>query len=302
MKTSNKIIIFILIIAALGSGFYFKAGVINFYDSISKGFQNFQKTKALSVITQASEIGSIVTQAAKELLTPPPLLAYKKVNSTGLLKSKIIAETNVQRQQNGNLPALNENVKLDEAAGAKANDMFLNQYFEHVSLSGVDPGKLLQNHGYDYLVAGENLILGNFSSEKELVEAWMGSPEHKANILNNRYTEIGVAIVKGTYKGQTVWISVQEFGLPSSTCVEPSAGLERGIDLEKNQLDALLVQINESKNQIDNTDQNAPAYGQMIDDYNQLVAQYNSLAEQVKEAIAAYNNQVNTFNDCLVGQ
>jgi uncharacterized protein YkwD len=301
MKTLNKILISVSIVVAFGAGFYFKDGIINFCNSLINGVQDIQKTKSLSVITQASEVGSMVVRASKEFLTPPPLLSYKKTNSGELLKSKIISETNLQRKQNGNLPALNENVKLYEAAGAKANDMFANQYFEHISPAGMDPGKLLQNHGYEYLVAGENLILGNFASEKELVEAWMGSPEHRANILNNRYTEIGVAIIKGTYKGQTVWIGVQEFGLPLSTCSEPSAGLEKGINLQKTQLDALLAQVNESKNRIDSTDQNSPIYNQMVSDYNQWVEQYNSLAEQIKAAIANYNNQVNTFNDCLAG-
>ena len=134
------------------------------------------------------------------------------------MQSKIISETNLQRQENGDLPALKENTDLDETASAKAADIFKNQYFEHVSPSGVDPGKLVESYGYDYIVEGENLILGNFSSEKEVVADWMASPGHRANILNNRYTEIGVAIVKGTYKGEESWVGVQEFGLPLSTC------------------------------------------------------------------------------------
>ena len=63
------------------------------------------------------------------------------------------------------MSALKENEKLDQAALAKANDMFLKQYFEHVSPTGVGPGDLAQNYGYDYIIVGENLILGNFSSE-----------------------------------------------------------------------------------------------------------------------------------------
>lgn len=161
-----KIIILFLIVVACCAGVFFKDDIVKFYDSFNKQVQNFKTTN----------VGSVISQASKELLTPPPLLAYKKVDSVTLLQSKIISETNLQRQENGNLPALKENAVLDQVAAAKASDMFLNQYFEHVSPSGVGPGDLAQKYGYDYIVEGENLILGNFSSEKEVVQDWMNSP------------------------------------------------------------------------------------------------------------------------------
>ncbi|MGA2417779.1 MAG: CAP domain-containing protein [Candidatus Staskawiczbacteria bacterium] len=291
MKIS-KIIIFILIIAAFGAGIYFKDNAINFYNGLNKKVQAFKKT----------EVGQTISQVGKEIFAPPPLNVGGSEKQVVLLQSKIISETNLQRQENGNLPALIENTKLDEAAGAKANDMFQNQYFEHTSPSGVDPGKLVQSYGYDYIVAGENLILGNFGSEKEVVQDWMNSPGHRANILNNRYTEIGVAIIKGTYQKQTVWIGVQEFGLPLSTCGQPNTALKDQIDSEKIQLDNLSSQIDEKKTEINNTGQDSPAYSQMIDDYNQWVEQYNSLASQTKENITIYNNQVNDFNNCVAGK
>ena len=291
MGKIKAIIIFVLIIAAFGAGVYFRDDAISFYNNLNKQVQDFRKT----------DIGQTISQVGKQIFTSSPLNAGGVSNNVILLQSKIIAETNLQRQENGNLPSLKENTKLDEAASAKANDMFLNQYFEHVSPSGIDPGKLVQSYGYDYIVAGENLILGNFSSEKEVVQDWMNSPGHRANILNNRFTEIGVAIIKGTYKGETVWIGVQEFGLPLSTCFQPNEALKNQIDSEKAQLDELSSEIDTKKNQIESTNKKSPAYRQMVDDYNQSVAQYNSLAEEVKGIIANYNNQVNNFNDCVAG-
>ncbi len=292
MGKIKVIIIFVLIIAAFGAGVYFRDDAINFYNNFGKKVQDFQKT----------EVGQTISQVSKQIFTPPPLNIGGSNNQVVLLQSKIIAETNLQRQQNGNLTALKENEKLDEAAAAKANDMFLNQYFEHTSPSGVDPGQLVQNHGYDYIVAGENLILGNFSSEKEVVQDWMNSPGHRANILNVRYTEIGVAIVKGTYQGSTAWIGVQEFGLPLSACASPNSNLKNQIDSNQTQLNDLSSQIDDKKTEIDNTDQNSADYSQMVDDYNKLVAQYNSLAEQSKEDVAKYNGQVNIFNKCVAGK
>jgi len=289
---ASKIIILVLIILAFGAGAYFKDDVIRFYNSLNKQVQDFQKI----------DIGQTLSQVSKEILAPTPLNIGGKASNVILLKSKIIEETNLQRQEDRGSPALKENTLLDSVASAKANDMFKNQYFEHVSPIGVDPGKLVQSFGYDYIVAGENLILGNFSSEKEVVQHWMNSPGHRANILNNRYAEIGVAVVKGTYKGETVWIGVQEFGLPLSVCPSPDVDLKNQIDIVKPQLDYSASQIDEKKIQIEEMNPRSAAYSQMVDDYNQLVAQYNLLADELKSTIAVYNSQVNIFNQCVAGQ
>jgi uncharacterized protein YkwD len=298
MKIS-KIIILVLIIGAFMAGVYFRDDALRFYHNLNKGVQDLKKV----------DIGQIISEVQKQVSTSTPLNVGGASNKVVLLQSKIIAETNLQRQENppsgeagGNLPALKENTKLNESAAAKANDMFLNQYFEHISPAGIDPGKLVQSHGYEYIVAGENLILGNFSSEKEVIQDWMNSHGHRANILNNRYTEIGVAVVKGTYKGETVWIGVQEFGLPLASCTQPDESLKSKIDLDKMEVDGLSAQIDERRNQIDNTNKNSANYSKMIDDYNQLVAQYNLLAEQLKSTIANYNAQVNNFNNCVAGK
>ena len=292
MKIIFKVLISIIIVVAFGAGIYFRDDVVRFYDNLNTETQKVKTT----------DIGSIISQASKELLTPPPLTAYKNTDSAVLLQSKIITETNLQRQQNGGLPALIENEKLDEAASAKAGDILAKQYFEHVSPSGVGPGDLALKYGYEYIVEGENLILGNFSSEKEVVQDWMNSPGHRANILNSRYTEIGVAIIRGTYKGETVWVGVQEFGLPLSSCNQPNIALKNKIDTDNAQLGVLISQIDEGKKQIDNANKNSSAYNQMVADYNALVVQYNSLAEIVKANVAIYNEQVNNFNNCVAGK
>ncbi|MFH1968202.1 MAG: CAP domain-containing protein [bacterium] len=294
MKAS-KIIISFLIIVAFTAGVYFKDDVIDFFNSanqqINEQVKNFQGT----------DIGSVASEVGKQILAPTPLRVGGEEKHVALLKSKIIEETNLQRQNNG-LSALKENILLNNAASAKANDMFVNQYFEHESPLGVDPGILVLNHGYNYIVAGENLILGNFSSEKEIVDNWMANPGHRENILNNRFAETGVAIIKGTYNSQSLWIGVQEFGLPLTACPQPDASLKSQIDLDKMHLDELFLQIDERKEQIDGTNSKSSAYSQMVEDYNQLVAQYNLLAEQTKSEIIKYNSQTNIFNSCVAGK
>ena len=292
MKKLGVVILILVVVMAFAAGIYFRDDAIKFYNSFDKQVKSFQKT----------QVGQTIAQVEKQILSPTPLNVGGIENKVVLLQSKIILETNLQRQENGNLPALTENLKLDQAASAKAEDILKNQYFEHVSPSGVGPGQLAQKYGYDYILEGENLILGNFSSEKEVVQDWMNSPGHRANILNVRYTEIGVSVVKGTYQGQTVWVGVQEFGLPASACTQPDGNLKIQIDSEKIQLDNLSTEINTAKTQIDNTDHQSAAYNQMINDYNQLVVQYNALVEKSKSDINNYNQQVNIFNNCVAGK
>lgn len=281
MGKIRAILILIFVVAALGAGVYFK-------DDFLLGVKKLQRT----------EIGNIITEAGKEIFTPPPLNVGGTSKNVVLEKSKAVQETNIQRENNG-LPALLENYNLEQAALAKVNDMFLSQYFEHVSPSGAGPGDLAKKYGYEFIIEGENLILGNFADEKEMIELWMNSPGHRANILNNRYTEIGMAVVRGTYRGDTVWIGVQEFGLPLSSCSEPSAALENQINSNKSQLDYFSSEIERLNSEINSINKRNPQYKNLIDAYNQLVEQYNQTANETKNLINQYNQEVNSFNNCV---
>lgn len=286
-KLKIALLIFLAVLIA-GAGFYFR-------DEIAKVCVIFNKD---TLAFRKIDVGSVINKIGNAVLTPPPLNIGGSYTQVVLVKSSVVAETNSQRALN-NLPALKENSKLQAAAVAKANDMFKNQYFEHVSPSGLEPGQLVQNYGYDYIVAGENLILGNFKNEKEVVANWMASPGHRANILNSRYTEIGVAIIKGAYKGGTAWIGVQEFGLPLASCPEPNSNLKTQIDTSKAQLDLLSVQIISKKDEVESANQRSAYYSQLISDYNKLIVKYNSLAEDTKSQVAKYNKQVTDFNQCV---
>lgn len=287
----SRIIIFSLIILVSAAIFYFKSDLLSFYNNFAKDLVKFQET----------EIGSIIKEIGKEVFNPPPLKVGGARKNVVLVKSNIISETNLQREVDG-LDPLSENEILSAAAKAKADDMFKNQYFEHVSPSGVEPASLVKSFGYDYIVTGENLILGNFASEKELVQSWMDSPGHRANILNNRYKEIGVAVVAGKFNGESVWIAVQEFGLPLSECSQPSPSLKVQIEFLKDQLDSLSLQIEEKRREIENTNPRSKNYNMLVEEHNQLVDQYKKLAEETQQLILQYNNQVNIFNQCVYGK
>ncbi|HLC43901.1 MAG TPA: CAP domain-containing protein [Patescibacteria group bacterium] len=86
---------------------------------------------------------------------------------------------------------------LDSAAQAKTTDMINRDYFEHYAF-GLTPWDFMKKANYNYLYAGENLAM-NFQTSEGMVNAWMNSPLHRANILNPDYNEMGLGIVKGAY-------------------------------------------------------------------------------------------------------
>jgi uncharacterized protein YkwD len=119
---------------------------------------------------------------------------------------------------------------LQAAAQEKADDMVKNGYFAHTSPLGVTPWYWFGNVGYDFSYAGENLAV-NFSDSQDVTNAWMNSPEHRANILNAHYTNIGMAIATGTFQGQSAIYVVELFGTPAivPVAVAPSAGNNKNV-------------------------------------------------------------------------
>jgi uncharacterized protein YkwD len=99
------------------------------------------------------------------------------------------------------------------AAQAKANDMAQKGYFSHTSPDGSQPWDWVKRAGYSYLYAGENLAI-DFSDSSAVESAWMNSPGHRANLLHQHYTNIGVATAEGTYQGHKTTFVVEMFGSP----------------------------------------------------------------------------------------
>src|SRR3990167_1053801 len=123
---------------------------------------------------------------------------------------EIIKLTNTQRNQNG-LATLIENKQLDQAAEAKASDMFVNDYWAHYSPQGKSPWNFINAAGYKYTFAGENLAR-DFDDANGVVVAWMNSPSHRSNMLDHNFREIGVAVADGKLSGREGILVVQMFG------------------------------------------------------------------------------------------
>lgn len=133
--------------------------------------------------------------------------------ASNIFADDVVVETNTRRNSQGLAP-LTVNSTLAKAAAAKANHMFQNNYWAHIAPDGTTPWVFISQAGYQYAVAGENLAR-DFGDTQSMVEAWMNSPTHKENIVNPKYTEIGIAVVDGILEGTETTLVVQMFGAPA---------------------------------------------------------------------------------------
>ena len=108
-------------------------------------------------------------------------------------EAEVIRLVNEQRTKNG-LKPLKANWELSRIARYKSQDMADNNYFSHTSPTYGSPFQMMKQFGITYRSAGENIAQG-YSTPQAVVNAWMNSPGHRANILNASYTQIGVGYV-----------------------------------------------------------------------------------------------------------
>lgn len=130
--------------------------------------------------------------------------------SAAILESALISLTNTKRAQ-AHEPALVQSAALGLAAQAKADDMARRGYFAHKDPEGKQAWDWMREAGYDYAYAGENLA-AHFYDSSDVVDAWMRSPSHRANITAGKYTEMGIGVAHGTYQGAETIFVVQLFG------------------------------------------------------------------------------------------
>ncbi|MEW2417325.1 sigma-70 family RNA polymerase sigma factor [Streptomyces sp. NPDC046866] len=119
---------------------------------------------------------------------------------------EVIALVNAERAKAGCGP-LKEDSQLRAAAQGHSDDMAARNFFSHTNPDGADPGKRTTAAGYRWSTYGENIARGQQSPES-VMDSWMNSPGHRANILNCSFKDIGVGIHEGP--GGPWW--TQNFG------------------------------------------------------------------------------------------
>lgn len=152
-------------------------------------------------------VGGVVVLA----VVTAPLLESPQ-NPAAVSAAEVALLTNKERSQK-DIPVLQRNSLLDQAAQMKAQDMAANGYYAHVSPDGLTPMHWVGKAGYRYLIIGENLVVNRTDAE-QVVDAFMGSPGHRANILRSDFTEIGIGVANGIYKGKDATFTVQIFAAP----------------------------------------------------------------------------------------
>ena len=113
-------------------------------------------------------------------------------------EQEVIRLVNQKRAENG-LRALTYDWELARVARYKSQDMKDKRYFSHTSLTYGSPFQMMKSFGISYRTAGENIAKG-YATPEAVVNGWMNSSGHRANILNSSFTHIGVGYVaNGNY-------------------------------------------------------------------------------------------------------
>lgn len=293
----RRILSFIIVVGV--SIFLFKDTILKW---VAKA-PSISEIKVEKIQEAAQELAQQVQELKQEVVSPPPLRVQQGTTSASafLTRAGVIKSTNTERT-NAGLPALTENVELNSAASLKIQDMFTGQYFAHVSPQGFGADDFAQRAHYEFVVIGENLAQGNFENDRALVAAWMGSPGHRANMLNARYTEIGVAVGRGTFEGHTTWLSVQMFGLPRSACPAPDDTLKSRIGSNESELKARVQALDAKRAELEAMQPKwGEEYERNVAEYNAMVEAYNNLLAQTKQMIDEYNVKVEATNRCISG-
>jgi len=179
-------------------------------------------------------------------LTIGLIFAFPSISLAGPINaSDLISLTNKKRVEI-NLNELIPSHKLTQAAYEKAKDVIANGYFAHTTPEGKPFYHWIEENGYNYLYAGENLAI-DFASSEGVVQAWMDSPLHKANILNANYTDIGLVAMRGDWNGKSTTVVVQMFGslLSDSPTVLGLTleNLSRDLSLRRDSLETLAADL-----------------------------------------------------------
>jgi hypothetical protein len=140
--------------------------------------------------------------------------------SAAVRASNVYALSNKERSSEG-VMQLSLNPLLMRAAQLKAEDMGKEAYYAHVSPDGETPMHWLDMVGYQYQYVGENLT-ANIMDEEDVVSAWMGSPGHRRNLLDPKFTHVGIGVAEGTYKGKPALFVVQMLATPKPVALPPS--------------------------------------------------------------------------------
>ncbi len=130
------------------------------------------------------------------LIYPGDIIVIPTLDSTvSSYEAEVVRLVNRERSKNGLAP-LTADWELSRVARYKSQDMKDKNYFSHTSPTYGSPFQMIKSFGISYKSAGENIAKG-YATPEAVVNGWMNSSGHRANILNKSFTHIGVGYVAG---------------------------------------------------------------------------------------------------------
>lgn len=162
--------------------------------------QKVQTKKPVQQPVKTNVTAQKPTQTTKTTTAKPTTAKPAQSSSYTLsaYEKKVVDLTNAERAKQGLAP-LRIDTTLSKVARTKSQDMKNKHYFDHTSPTYGSPFDMMKTFGISYKSAGENIAMGQTTPE-QVVQAWMDSPGHRANIMNSSFTHIGVGYVaSGNY-------------------------------------------------------------------------------------------------------
>ncbi|MEU6480585.1 sigma-70 family RNA polymerase sigma factor [Streptomyces sp. NPDC047017] len=163
-------------------------------------------SKSPSASKSPSTRASTPPRAPKERPRPPHTAAPPAQPAPAGTVAQVLALVNKERANAGCGP-LTEDPELEAAAQGHSDDMAARDFFDHTNPDGKDPGQRITAAGYTWSTYGENIARGQ-QTPASVMDSWMHSPGHRANILNCSFKNLGVGVHKGS--GGPWW--TQDFG------------------------------------------------------------------------------------------
>lgn len=173
----------------------------------SKPAANTTKTNKPTTTTNTTPAkpAATNTNSSNSNTTAKPAENSGQTSNINSEATEVIRLVNIERSKNGLAP-LKANGELSKVATVKAQDMIDKNYFDHTSPTYGSPFDMMKKFGINYTAAGENIAYGQ-KTPAEVMNAWMNSPGHRANILNSNFTEIGVGVAKDK-NGTPYWVQM----------------------------------------------------------------------------------------------
>jgi uncharacterized protein YkwD len=208
----------------------------------------------------------------------------------------IIELANNVRASHG-LNALHTNPLLNAIAEARARDMVEKNYFAHMSPSGELASDIAARVGYRYRIMFENIAAGGFRTNRNILKAWVDSPNHRKRIFSHYVNETGVSVIKGKVNGSIMWVAVQVFGLP----VTESAGKLPDSPQEHpwEELGARFAALDSQHQRLSGTKAELEFDRKMIERSSRVCSNDPDMSWRINQKIKAYNRKAEQFNRSL---